>query len=490
MQNEIPAEWIEGKTPQDLLNRIHQVLVGNETANLKFVEPVIEGLLRTEPRNDGIIYLYGTYHLHCGRQSIAEALFRRALDMNPKSAPAWNNLGVALYNMGRHQEALKAYQEAMKIGGEMTEMYNNLGSCYVNNGTPDEAILWLEKALVLDPESPDAHWNRGLARLEKYELAGGWKDYEWGLRTGHQSSQKRKRRFDDSIPLWRGEPGQVAIYGEQGVGDEILAASMLEDASKRGTLLYECHPRLVNIMRHNFHDFPIYGTRKVQWKQDPLHWMSWQGKIDFKCPIFHLGGLFRNKLEDFPRKVYLKPFDSLVDKYREKLRKMSSRPKIGLSWKGGNEITRKDLRSVPLQNWIPFIKDIDADFISLQYDPADRAGWNTGIIESFEKDTGLKLNHWPLAVNDLDECYAGLIHALDLVISVNNSLVHACGAFGIPCWTLTPSRPAWRYGLEGRRMIWYGDHVIQYRQEGDDWTSTLDQLKRDLDGYLSETTAA
>jgi tetratricopeptide (TPR) repeat protein len=491
--NEIPAGWLsDGAGPQDLLNRIHRILTENDEKSLPYVEPVIEGLLRTEPGNDGVVYLYGTYHLHCGRPSIAEQLFRRAIEMKPDAAYSWNNLGVCLHNMGKHEEAMKAYERCLALGGNaMTEMYNNMGSCFINNGTPDEAIKWFEKALELDPENPDAQWNRGLARLEKYEWAQGWVDYEAGLRTGHQSSQKRKRRFEGELPLWRGEPeGLVAIYGEQGVGDEILAASMLEDAAGKGDILYECHPRLVNIMRASFPGFPIYGTRKVPWKTEPLHWRGWHQPVAYRCPIFHLGGLFRNKTEDFPRKPYLLPFEPLVAKHRERLRAMGSRLKIGLSWKGGNETTRKDLRSIGLQHWIPLLQSVDADFISLQYDPADRPGWNTGIIENFEQETGIKLNHWPAIVNDLDECYGGLIHALDLVISANNSLVHACGAFGVPCWTLTPSRPAWRYGITGREMAWYGNHVIQYRQEGDDWTSALNQVKLDLQSLIEERTAA
>ncbi len=45
---------------------------------------------------------------------------------------------------------------------------------------------------------------------------------------------------------------------------------------------------------------------------------------------------------------------------------------------------------------------------------------------------------------------------------------------------LTPSKPAWRYGVKGKDMIWYPD-VHQYRQNKDDWKGTIINLMRDFD---------
>ena len=136
------------------------------------------------------------------------------------------------------------------------------------------------------------------------------------------------------------------------------------------------------------------------------------------------------------------------------------------------------------------IRAVDAEWVSLQYDPADKPGWNEPIVKQFNADTGLNIHHWPDVINNLDEDYGGLIHALDLIISVNTSLVHACGAYGVTCWTLTPSKPAWRYGLTGREMPWYGPWVQQMRQTGDDWGPVLKYLETAIPDYLSHKEAA
>jgi hypothetical protein len=130
--------------------------------------------------------------------------------------------------------------------------------------------------------------------------------------------------------------------------------------------------------------------------------------------------------------------------------------------------------------WKDLLESIDATWVSLQYDPADQPGMWAPIVDSFNDWAGTKLHHSELWNNDIDMCYGGLIHELDLIVSINTSLVHACGAMGVPCWTLTPSRPAWRYGLKGDSMPFYGGWVRVMRQQNDDWSGLLETVKGEL----------
>ena len=496
-QGLIPPEWLN-ESSQEIIDRAVELLKSNEVREVWQARKLCEVVLSIDRHNPGIIFLIASSYLRQSRWAYAEHWFRRALaeiteETPPKAqAPMHCNLGYCLQQEGRNEEAAACFQKAVDLDPVQSEYLNNLATLFVNNGTPEEAVRRCALALDVDPDNEDAKWNQGLAYLELGQWDKGWAGYKSGLVADVQSSQKRKQRtypqFPE-LPYWDGTRGQkVVLYGEQGVGDEILAVSMLEDAAKENDLIYEAHPRLVNIMRHNFgNQFPIYGSRKIP--QDEVQWPNWE-KPDAKLAILGLGEHYRRKDEDFPGKVYLKPFDSLVDKYKEKMRKMGSRPKIGISWKGGSVLTRHDLRSIPIGLMQDMFKTIDADWISLQYDNADRPGWNTPIVEGFEKDMGVCLNHDTAVINDLDECYGGLIHALDLVISVNTSLVHACGAFGVPCWVLTPKRPAWRYNIEGERMIWYGGHVRQIRQTEDSWEPVIKEVTTQLQGWLEEVTAA
>ena len=112
------------------------------------------------------------------------------------------------------------------------------------------------------------------------------------------------------------------------------------------------------------------------------------------------------------------------------------------------------------------------------------------IIQQFNADKGVNIHHSTLWANDLDLCYGALIHELDYIITVNTSLVHACGAMGVRCLSLTPRTPAWRYGLEGTTMPWYGDHVQLERQKGREWEQVIKEITPRIRKQFSQKVAA
>src|ERR1044071_5382433 len=50
---------------------------------------------------------------------------------------------------------------------------------------------------------------------------------------------------------------------------------------------------------------------------------------------------------------------------------------------------------------------------------------------------------------------AALAKATDAVVTVCQSVAHLSAAMGHPTYVLTPSKPAWRYGLTGETWNWY-----------------------------------
>src|SRR5262249_10549650 len=81
--------------------------------------------------------------------------------------------------------------------------------------------------------------------------------------------------------------------------------------------------------------------------------------------------------------------------------------------------------------------------------------------------------------DDFDQL-AGLVGALDLVISVQTAVVHLSGAIGKRSWVLVPHVAEWRYGAEGNSMPWYSS-VRLYRQKTQgEWGETLAQIASEL----------
>ena len=111
-----------------------------------------------------------------------------------------------------------AFQQAIDQGFDVAEAWFFLGKIYMYERRFREAEACFGRALERDPESRDAKWNRGLALLELGRWAEGWKGYNAGLTQSLNSSQQRKRRYDEGegeLPYWDGKPGQsVVVYGE------------------------------------------------------------------------------------------------------------------------------------------------------------------------------------------------------------------------------------------------------------------------------------
>lgn len=458
------------KKAQDVLNESIKFLENDQIIE---AEAGFNTLLNANPEHPDILFYVASCVMKRGFNALASHILKLVIERDPGAIAAYNNLGFIAKSENKDEEAKQYFKKAIKLGREakisdhdLADMLSNLGTMYVNNGTPSKALDCLNEAIKLE-DSPRSRWNRALAYLELKLWKKGWLDYE----SGFGMDGKRKIKFRD-LPEWNGEKGKVVVYGEQGLGDEIMFASMLNDLEKTNEVVYDCHPRLPNIMRNSF-DFPVYGTRKDK----DMAWLSWE-KPEYKIAIGSLGKFFRTKDEDFPGTPYMKPDTLLSEKLKERLTGFK-RPIIGLSWKGGYKVTRKDLRSIPLTEWGDILT-LDAEFISLQY----TKGADKEAREAEEK-FGIKIHHWQDVIDDYDLTAALLPH-LDSVVSVCTSIIHLSGAMGIPCHVLTPSKPAWRYNLKGD-MVWYNS--VKLHRQVDEWKPVFKSIREDLCSYLKTIAA-
>lgn len=108
-----------------------------------------------------------------GELETAVDLLRMAIEVNPESAVAVNDLGSILAQLGRTTEALAAFHRAIELEAEYPEAHNNLANLYQMTGCLDEAVESYETALRLRPEYAEAYRNlaSALRRLGKPEQA-------------------------------------------------------------------------------------------------------------------------------------------------------------------------------------------------------------------------------------------------------------------------------------------------------------------------------
>jgi Flp pilus assembly protein TadD len=104
--------------------------------------------------------------------------FRKAIDLDPESAHAHDNLATVYAERKRYREALSEYLTALELDPDAPTAHYNLANFLATNGL-DMAIEEYRASLSLDPEHPDTHLNLGLTLAEQ----GNVQEAERALRT-------------------------------------------------------------------------------------------------------------------------------------------------------------------------------------------------------------------------------------------------------------------------------------------------------------------
>lgn len=461
---------------EDLFNQAQEA---HKSGNADVAESMYNTLLNKSIGNPILLFQLGSLYMNKGYNGLAIELLGKSVEANPEFGPAWNHLGISLKKIDHNKSADFAFSQAEKYMPDNADIPNNRASIYVNNGTPEECLLHTNRALAIDPNHVLAKWHKSLALLELQKWEEAWEYHEARLNPASccDVAVRNYSTGDDVTPWWDGKSkGLVAVHGEQGLGDEIMFASCIEDAAKTGAqLVIEPNPRLHGLFERSFPDCEVYGTHLA----DGSEWKNGR-KVDYKVALGSLPKFFRRKESDFPGKPFLKADPERSKRYKERLDAISNRPKIGIAWQGGVRRTRADLRSIHLPLLKPILEQ-NADFISLQYHQTARDD-----IEELFENTGIVVHHWEEAATgaDMDD-QAALVSQLDLVISVCQTCNHVAGGLGVPCWIMVPSRPSWREGVTGN-MPWYSS-VTLYRQEGTDWNPVIEKVSKDLCSFLNTT---
>ena len=380
-------------------------------------------------------------------------------------------LGFAHYKLHEPARALEYFEAAGRIRPDDAELYYNRGLALQDLGHLARAFEDYERAIARQPQYPLALFHRALARLLTGDFGAGWDDYE-ARRMGVYDFPKRA----SSLPQWDGLPltgRTLLVHSEQGLGDEIMFASMLPEViAAAGHCVVECDPRLLALFRRSFPAATVFAAQQDRGLPEDIA----SRHIDVEVAAGSLPRFLRRRVTDFPsHDGYLRADPQRVSHWRERLLQLGPGPKVGISWSGGVRKTRRPLRSIPLERWLPILGVKGARFVSLQYTREAAAE-----AAEFGRQHGVTIEHWQEAIDDYDET-AALVSALDLVVSVCTAVIHLGGALGRPVWVMAPRVPEWRYGFSGDKMPWYPSVRILRQSVFGEWEPVISTVAAELE---------
>ncbi len=104
----------------------------------------------------------GVTELELQNVSLARALFRHSVKLNPKDPEAWNNLAAAEYLQRDLSHAISDYKKAVKLNRNVATFHSNLGTAYFETKGYKQAVEQFAQAISLDPDVFEKHSGNGV----------------------------------------------------------------------------------------------------------------------------------------------------------------------------------------------------------------------------------------------------------------------------------------------------------------------------------------
>ncbi|MBF0372933.1 MAG: hypothetical protein HQL39_05880, partial [Alphaproteobacteria bacterium] len=281
---------------------------------------------------------------------------------------------------------------------------------------------------------------------------------------GRVKSQMDLVGRDYPQPAWNGAKFKnrtLFLHSEQGLGDTLNFLRYVPLVKARGgRVILECQAPLLPLCAG------LGADRVIAAGETPP-------PFDLCRSLVSLPFVFGHDLKSLPAKVpYLVTPADRVEAWRARLgAPQPGRLRIGLVWAGSPGHGNDRHRSVSIDSLRPILDVPGATFFSLQKGPAADQLRQAGLSGTVH-DLGASLRDFADT--------AAVVELLDLVISVDTSVVHLAGALARPCWAMLPFCPDWRWLIGREDSPWYPTLRLFRQTTSGDWAGVVDRMAREL----------
>jgi tetratricopeptide (TPR) repeat protein len=410
-----------------------------------------------------------------GRRQEALASANAALAIDAEHRGALITRGIILRKLGRSAEALASCDRALAMAPNDLDALIARADILIDLERFEQAIEALDRVIAINPDAVESKWNKSVLCLGLGRFIEGWELYEhrWA---GAKGLVPR----DYFQPRWNGNrlDGTLLVWGEQGLGDEILHSSMIPDLTERtSSLVLEAEPRLVPLFRRSFPSVKVIGLAPALYGD----------RVDAQTPLGSLGKHFRASWDAFPRRErgYLVADSIRAQELRRRLAH-DGRLVIGLSWISKAPIGGQS-KSAKLRDFETLLRLPGCRFVDLQY------GDTLAERDAIKREVGIEVIRVPDIdnTNDIDGL-AALMSACDLVVTVSNTTAHLAGALGRPTWVMVPHGHAriWYWFMNQVNSPWYPRARVFRQRSGQSWRDVVAAVTTEIMPHIDSVQAA
>jgi len=394
----------------------------------------IEYSKRILNKNKNELALLNFADSYCGLKKYKEAIniYSSINDKSTNYFIALNGKGVALNGLCKYEEAIYCYDKVIIEDESKADALSNKAHTLNEIYKYEDALKCINQAIDIDNSKRNYHLIKAyiLFNLRKFELA--WSEYEWRNKINDPSNSYILKI--NKLPKWDGVDysKKIVIWGEQGLGDQILFSSVLNELNefkKIPTVLI--NKKMLSVYRKSFTKYNFLDMNS------DLEIFEYEYQIS----IIDLQKYYRKSLENF--KNIKVPYLYNKNEYK-KIKIENSENKIicGLSWMSfGDEIGNE--KSIPLENFEFILNSKKIKFIDIQYYPKNKREIILKEHKKLEKIKNINLyENFDILVEIVDQC--------DIIVTCSNTTAHVAGALGKNAFLLTPK-------YKGRHWYWQKD---------------------------------
>ncbi len=145
-------------------------------------EAAVEEALHLQPDFFLAFYVLANIKHQNNALLAAVALYRKCIRIDASFATAYNDLGVALLNLGYVDQARESLEAALQLKPEYPSCFLNLGLSLTRQGKMEEAIEAYKRAIELSANYADAHYNLANLFASQARLTEAREHYESAIK--------------------------------------------------------------------------------------------------------------------------------------------------------------------------------------------------------------------------------------------------------------------------------------------------------------------
>jgi tetratricopeptide (TPR) repeat protein len=459
--------------------------------------------VRKDPANVANYIDLGNLYEKEGRfQEAIDECYLTILRFQPYNGATINQIGVCYFNMGQYKTAIEYFKKVLQLR-ELSDVYRNIALCYAKMKIYKRAEKYSVLAYNLEPTRDDNKgclaelyfyykqydksitfykkiknlddtilpgYNAAFPYLGKQDFKNGFYYYQFRLKHNPTNVQTKlvERLELPQIKDWDGiQPcNRLLLIYEQGIGDNIQFYRFILQLARTHPsmqITFFCRQDVLNMFRtdlEGIHNLEVVFNLQT---------------LDYDYKAYSMSVPYFLKIESITPNTdeYIKTNPEKIEEWKEKLSHLG-KFRIGFMYNG--LLLSFIEKNIPLSNFLPLC-DLDVEWICLHR--------KKDIDEDIKKFP--KRNNMHFLDIDNDGPFVDTIAILkniDLLITIDTSIVHIAGAMNVKTWLLLGKYSDWRWSNK-EQNYWYNS-VELIRNEDGELKKIIPTVKEKLQTYLAE----